>query len=364
MKKVAYVHDWLVTYRGGEKVLEALLEIYPDAPIFTLFYDRQAMPSSIQNRQIIVPQWLQPFKRYRKHLLPLLPFIMESFPLEEFDLVISSSSCVAKGVMTGPETTHISYLHSPMRYIWDQRQLYLEGKNRLVRLLIHGISTMLRTWDRTSSSRIDHIVANSSFVAKRAEKYYSKTASVIHPPIDIAKFSVQPSSGKEGYFLIAGAFVPYKGFDLAIKACEMIGKRLIVAGSGDDETRLRALAGTTTKFIISPSDEKIAQLLVDADALLFPGIEDFGMIAIEAMAAGTPVIAFKKGGALDFVQPGKTGEFFDEPNEYSLSTILENFDRECFEPTLIKQYANKFSKNNFLENFNKQLNQLLESKRN
>ena len=355
--RVAYVHDWLVTYRGGEKVLEALMELYPDAPVYTLFYDKEKMPKSLQKRRIIYPKWLQPLKKFRKQLLPILPMIVESFPLEDYDLVISSSSCVAKGVMVGPNTKHISYIHSPMRYVWDQRGHYIHQKGRLLRPIIHVLSTLLRMWDVGSAARIDRMIANSHFIASRIRRYYDKEASVIHPPIEIA--SKEGVYEKKGYFLAAGAFVPYKGFDLAIKACEKEGKRLIIAGSGEDEARLRQLAGPNTSFIISPDDELFSRLLHEADALLFPGVEDFGMIAIEAMACGTPVIALQGGGALDFIVPYETGVFFKDKTVTSLGEAIKSFESGSYDQGRLKDFAKGFSKDVFQDQFKKQLKDLL-----
>ncbi|RYZ83435.1 MAG: hypothetical protein EOP04_19960 [Proteobacteria bacterium] len=224
--RVAYVHDWLVTYRGGEKVLEALLELYPDAPIYTLFYSPAQMPASIQQRVVNVPKWLNRLKPLRKALLPILPAAIEALPLEDYDLVISTSSCVAKGVMIGPYAKHLCYIHSPMRYIWDQRQHYLNRERSFSpkEFLIHLLSQRLRIWDVSSNNQVDSFIANSSFVAKRIERYYARKAKVIHPPVDLERFFPTGNKGQKGdYFLAAGAFVSYKRFDLAIKACEELG---------------------------------------------------------------------------------------------------------------------------------------------
>ncbi len=350
--KVALVHDWLVSYRGGEKVLAALAELYPRAPIYTLFYKASALPPELRSRQIICPpslQWLRPL---RKALLPLLPHCIEALPLFDYDLIISTSSCVAKGVIPAPGAKHLSYIHSPMRYIWDQRQEYLQQLPRIPGLsgLIHLLSKNLRLWDVVSTGRCDSLVVNSSFVGKRVEKYYGRKSKVIHPPIDNDFFvprSAAAAKEREGYWLAAGAFVAYKRFDLAIGACEQLKQPLIVAGSGPEEKKLRRLAGPYTKFRIKPEQGELRSLLQGARGLLFPGLEDFGMIAIEAMACGTPVLALQAGGALDYIKPGVTGDFFAAPRLEALSAALQSFRAESFDSEQLVAFAGGFSKRNF-----------------
>lgn len=359
--RVAYVHDWLVTYRGGEKVLEALLELYPEAPVYTLFYSASAMPESIRRRSIHVPKWLNRLKLLRKALLPLLPAAIEALPLEDYDLVISTSSCVAKGVIVGPDAKHLCYIHSPMRYIWDQRQHYLNRKRSFSpkEFLIHLLSQRLRMWDAGSNHGVDRFVANSSFVAKRLQRYYGREARVIHPPVDLERFFPREKPLNKGnYFLVAGAFVAYKRFDLAIEACERLGLRLKVLGSGPEEKRLRKFAGTHTEFVIKPNAEEWVKLFQGAKALIFPAIEDFGITAIEALASHTPLIALKAGGALDFVEEGHTGVFFEEQTTESLIAALQGFDALSFEGDKLEAFAQRFSKKAFLENIRRELNAL------
>ncbi len=351
--RVAYVHDWLVTYRGGEKVLEALLELYPDAPIYTLFYSPEAMPESIRNRVVHVPSVLNRLKIFRKALLPILPAVVESLALEDYDLVISTSSCVAKGVIVGPNAKHISYIHSPMRYIWDQRRHYLSGKSgfSLKDVLIHLLSQRLRVWDASSNARVDTFLANSRFVAARIARYYGRDSKVVHPPVAIERFFPSKGSTKGEYFLAAGAFVNYKRFDLAIQACEQLGVKLKIIGDGPDEMRLRSLAGPNTEFIIKPDAQAWVTLFQGAKALLFPGVEDFGITAIEAIAAGTPLIAFKAGGALDFVEEGITGTFFDDDTVSSLIDAIKRYESLDFDKDKMMEFAKRFSKETFLTQF-------------
>lgn len=350
--RVAFVHDWLVSYRGGERVLEAMLELYPSAPIFTLFYDPASMPESIRSRDVRTSPWLNRLRPFRKALLPLLPAAIEAFPLEDYDLILSTSSCVAKGVMVGPQSKHLCYIHSPMRYIWDQRQHYLvPSRNFSPReFIIHLLSSRLRIWDVTTNHRVDRFVANSGFVKSRVRRYYDRDASVVHPPVDINRFmNGSAQRAKQGYFLAAGAFVDYKRFDLAIKACERLGRRLLVVGSGPEERNLRKIAGPHTEFVIAPSAERWAEIFQAADALIFPGVEDFGITAIESLAAGTPLIAFKAGGALDFVVEGETGVFFKEATVESLIETIEKFSPAMFSRERLQEFSRGFSKENFLE---------------
>ncbi len=359
--KVAFVHDWLVTYRGGERVLEALLELFPEAPVYTLFYDPKKMPKSISDRDIRVDPWLNRLRPLRKLLLPLLPSAIEAMPLEDYDLVISTSSCVAKGVMVGPETRHICYIHSPMRYVWDQRQYYLAPRRQFhpFEFIIHILSKKLRIWDILSNSRVDQFVANSAFVKKRVKRYYGRDAAVIHPPVDVDRFYRPEKSPVQGsYLLAAGAFVSYKRFDLAIDACERLGRKLVIAGSGPEEAKLRRLAGKNTEFIIKPTQDEWVGLFQGADAFLFPGVEDFGITAIEALAAGTPLIALKAGGALDFVIPRQTGVFFEKPQAEDLMQAIQGFRKDEFSKDVLREFARSFHKTVFLEKMRLEINEL------
>jgi glycosyltransferase involved in cell wall biosynthesis len=338
------------------------MELYPDAPIYTLFLDKDKMPQSFAKKKIFYPPFVNVFRKARKILLPWLPAIVESLPLENYDLVISSSSCVAKGGMINPNAVHICYLHSPMRYIWDQRKFYLDalGKIPLARAFFQSVSHKLRQWDQVSSTRVDHFIVNSTFVKRRVEKYYGRSATVIHPPCEVRGLaSSHVPSEERRYFLAAGALVAYKRFDLAIAACEEAGVELVVAGSGPEEKRLKQLAGKNTRFMISPDKETWERLIKGAKALLFPGIEDFGIVAIEAIAAGTPVIAYKDGGALDFVQPGKTGTFFEEESAQSLGAAIQQFNHANFDMEAMKDFALQFSKDKFLAKFQSELGKIL-----
>jgi glycosyltransferase involved in cell wall biosynthesis len=365
--KVAFVHDWLVSWRGGEKVLDALISLYPDAPVYTLFYDQAAMPASITSRKVIRPQLMQPVRRLRKLALPVLPNIIESFDFSGYDLVISTSSCVAKGIRTQGKTKHLCYLHSPMRYIWDQQEEYIEGVAHIpgAAWAIRAMTPRLRRWDVSSAQRVDRFVVNSTFVGERCRDFYNRGSVVIHPPIETDRFrpAAKPTAPGERYLLAAGALVSYKRFDLAVQAARLLGRKLTIAGSGPMESQLRKMAGPEVTFEIGPSDARFTELLTRADALLFPGVEDFGMVAVEAMAAGTPVIAFARGGARDFIEEGRTGMFFHEGSADSLADAVRRFDKSSFDTGTLNAYAQGYCGQNFLEKIKKEISLVLQGER-
>ncbi len=364
-KRVALVHDWLTGMRGGEKVLEGLCEIFPGAPIYTLFHFKGTVSSIIESHPIYT-SWLNGFpflkKKYR-YYLPLFPCAIESFDLKGFDLVISTSHCVAKGVRTPPDSLHIAYLHTPMRYVWDMYEDYFASQTKPMRILIGLISNYLRIWDVTSSSRVDIFLANSNHVAKRIQKYYRRDSWVIYPPVSIEEIPVGPEK-REDFFLIVSALVPYKKIDMAIKVFNEIGEPLKIAGSGPQEKYLRKIAKGNIEFLGWLPWNRLAKLYTKAKALIFPGEEDFGIVPVEAQAAGCPIIAYAKGGILETVIPinprdnnetdsiaEPTGVFFYEQNQASLKQAIDTFIhvQEVFKPQKIRQNAERFSKARFIE---------------
>lgn len=357
--KVAIVHDWLVTYRGGEKVLQSIASLFPEAPIYTLFYKPSQLGPWFQGRDIRVPPLLNRLQKVRKLLLPLLPSLIESLPMNDYDLILSTSSCVAKGVLPSVYAKHICYIHSPMRYIWDQRDEYFRSIQNipLLSTLIEYLCSQLRIWDVQSAGRVDRFIANSNFVKARVARYYQRDSSVIHPPVNLDRFKHVNTSqrGAGRYFLIAGAFVSYKRFDLAIEACNNLGFPLVVAGSGPMEKKLRKIAKSNVSFVISPSDEKLTELFSNAIALIFPGVEDFGILPIEAMACGTPVIAFAKGGACDFIEENRNGVFFHQQNLNSLIQCLQEFNAGQFDRNEIVSSTKSFSEERFLEQIKEEI---------
>jgi glycosyltransferase involved in cell wall biosynthesis len=363
MPRVAFVHDWLVTYRGGEKVLEALVQLYPEAPIFTMFYDPKSLPDSLNSRNIIVNPFINRFRKIRKALLPFYPAIVENFELFDYDIVISTSSCVAKGVLVHPNAKHLCYMFSPMRYIWDQRRHYDAEFSSIpgARFFMKLLAPKLRIWDVGSNNGVDEFVAISNFVKSRIKKFYRRDSSIIFPPVEI---DALPHEGEKiqnfkEYFVAAGAFVNYKRFDLAIKACINTGKKLVIVGSGPMEASLRRLAGEHCRFVITPTRDHWNELLFGAKAIIFPGTEDFGITPIEALAMKTPIIAHKSGGALDYVVPNKTGEFFMHQNVESLSESLNSFNPHVYDRDYLREYAQQFSTDNFIKQFRARMQEFL-----
>lgn len=346
--KVAFVHDWLVTYRGGEKVLETMHELFPSAPIYTLFLDRQSLPKSFLKKDIRCLNWTNRFRALRKPLLPLLPSLIENLDLNEYDLIISSSSCVAKGVIPGVQAKHLCYIHSPMRYIWDQKTSYLNNMkaNFLVRQFFMLFANYLRAWDICSNHRVDQFVANSSYVQNRIRRFYGRESQVIHPPVEMPLFN--SDLPKEDYYLAAGALVPYKRFDLAIEACESLNKKLVIAGSGPELPRLKQLAKGNTVFVEQPNDEHFLRLLAQAKGLIFPGLEDYGMVAVEAIRLGTPLVAYGIGGVSDYLYEDINGVTFKEPHKEGLKEALSRFEGMQFSSGAVKDSLKPWRKQEFL----------------
>jgi len=343
--KVAIIHDWLTGMRGGERCLEVFCELFPQADLWTLLHIPDSVSSIIEGMPIKT-SFIQnlPFSRkgYRRYL-PLFPIAIERFDLKGYDLILSCSHCVAKGIIPPPDALHISYMLTPMRYAWDMYGEYFgENKNRIIPFLIH----YLRIWDVTSSQRVDHFLCISKHVKNRIMKFYRREAEVIYPPVDINRFRVQEK--KENFFLIVSSFAPYKRIDLAVEAFNRLGYSLKIIGSGPKEKRLKSMARLNVEFLRWQPDEVVADYYSKCRALIFPGEEDFGIVPLEAMACGKPVIAFGRGGALESVisydQQSKadpTGLFFNEQNVDSLIEAIERFSKieKEFDPLAIRNHA-------------------------
>jgi glycosyltransferase involved in cell wall biosynthesis len=360
--KVAIVHDWLVTARGGERVLDALCELFPQAELFTLFCRKGQNTSRVESHTIHT-SFLNRFprvERYYRYLLPLMPLAVEKLPLQGFDLVISSSHCVAKGVIPDPTALHVSYCYTPLRYAWDQSHHYFSGlKAALVSPVLH----YLRMWDVSAAARVDRFVAISDFVGKRIEKYYRRSSDVVFPFVDLQRF--KRVHGERGdYYLMVTAFAPYKRVELAIQACERLGRRLVIVGGGQEADRLRKLGGAHTEFLGNLPDDQIPDLYAGARALLFPGVEDFGITPLESMASGTPVIAYGAGGALETIEDGKTGIFFHEPTAESLAQAILKFENLNFPwAENCRERAQFFSRSRFQNEFMGIVGALLDKQR-
>lgn len=361
--KIAVVCDWLVTYAGAEKVLEQILNIYPEADLFAVVdFIPRGQRGFIQNKRVtttFIQNLPRAQKKYRNYL-PFMPIAVEQLDLSAYDLVISSSHCVAKGVITGPNQLHISYVHSPIRYAWDLQHQYLREaglehglKSKIARLIMH----YMRIWDTRTSNGVDYFIANSHFIAKRIWKCYRREATVIYPPVDISKFTLH--TPKEDFYLTASRMVPYKKIDLIVKAfSQMPDKKLIVIGKGPDFEKIKKAAGPNVKMMGFQPDEVLVDYMQRAKAFVFAAEEDFGIIPVEAQACGTPVIAFDKGGSLETVrtygekeQP--TGLLFKEQTTESIVETVNNFEKivENIASIDCRRNAEKFSIEAFKTNF-------------
>src|SRR3990172_2447787 len=303
--KVAIIHDWLTGMRGGEKCLEVFCEIFPDADLYTLIHIPGSVSRVIENRNIktsFIQKMLGAIKHYRFYL-PLFPLAIESFNLKGYDLIISSSHCVAKGIIPPQSVVNICYIYTPMRYVWDLYEDYFnkERTGWFFRKAIRIFAHYLRMWDFTSSGRVDYFAAISNHVVKRIKKYYRRNAEVIYPPVDCDKFSL--SEKAEDFYLIVSAFAPYKRIDIAIEAFNRLGLGLKIIGEGQDEKNLMRIARQNIEFLGWQDDNTLKEYYSKCKALIFPGEEDFGIVPVEAMASGRPVIAYGKGGAVETVIP-------------------------------------------------------------
>ncbi len=354
--RVALVHYWLVQMRGGEKVLEALLRMYPHADIYTHVLDREKLSPLLQSANIYTTFINKlPFakKLYQKYL-PLMPFALEQIDLTSYDLIISSESGPAKGVLTRADATHICYCHSPMRYLWDFYPQYLQSASWAVRLVMRACFYRLRQWDVLSALRVDHFVANSHTVAQRIQKHWRRKSNVVHPPVSTENFPMSTQK-RQHFYLCVGQLVDYKRVDIAIEACIQLKKQLIIVGDGHMRLRYEKIvheqeAGKYVQFLGRCDDEKICELYSTCAALLFPGEEDFGIVPLEAMSTGAPVLAYGKGGATETVLDTITGLFFYEQTTESLCQTIQKFEdtRINFVPERIHAHAQNFSEERFI----------------
>ena len=345
--KVAIVHDFLIYWGGAERVLAGLRDIFPDAPIYTLFYEKKFVKKFFKGAKIL-PSFLQNVPLPRQLLLALMPTAIESFQLKDYDVVLSSGN-FSKGVITSPATAHINYCHTPPRFLWEESQEYIAdnvpfGFRTIASLSLH----FLRVWDLSASERVDSYIANSRWTATRIKKFYKKDSKIIYPSF-FAAAKKEGITKREEYFLIVSRLQRYKNIELAIRACNKLSLPLVIAGEGPDSARLKRIAGDTVTFLGFVQEKDLPLLYQDAKAVILPGVEDFGLTLIEAMSYGTPTLAYKKGGAREIIIEGKTGEFFEEQTTESLSKGLKKIftHYQNYKKDEIQKHAQRFSFDRF-----------------
>ncbi len=345
--RIALVHDWLVTLGGSDRVLLALHQLFPAAPVYVSLHDRQRLPEAFQHLDLRT-SWLQRLPgtvTHHRFLVPLMPLVFRSLDLRGYEVVLSSSHACAKGVRVDPKAVHICYCHTPMRYAWDFAPAYRQALPPWVRPAAWLAQGWLRRWDRATARRVNHFIANSRFVADRIWRHYGRHATVIHPPVDVDYFT--PAGRAEEFFLIASRLVPYKRIDLAVEAFNRLGKPLVVVGDGPEAPQLRAMARSNVTFAGEVSDEDLRAYYRRCCALVFPGVEDFGIAPIEAQSCGRPVIAYRGGGVRESIVDGRTGTLFNEQSVSALIAAVQSFNPAAFDPRTIRRHAMRFSRKRF-----------------
>lgn len=364
--KVAIVHDWLTTMGGAEKVILELKRIFPEAPIYTLVYNKNKLGAYFDKYEIKTSYLQKNPLAKKKHQLffKYMPRAFEEFDLSEFDLIISSSSAFAKGVITPPHSIHVCYCHTPPRYIWDLTHEYLKDYNILVKKYLEKNFHYLRIWDGIAANRVDYFIANSFYVAQRIKKFYKRESKVIYPPVDTDYFTPSEDGKIEDYYLIVSRLVAYKRVDIAIEAFNHLSKRLIIVGDGPEFKKLKGLAKNNIEFLGYQPDDVIRDLYRHCKALIFPGVEDFGIVPVEVQACGRPVIAFRRGGTLETVEENRTGLFFNDQKSDSLIDAIYKFEKNIqnFDPNHIRSHAEKFSTDRFKNEFKNFVNKIIEDR--
>jgi glycosyltransferase involved in cell wall biosynthesis len=355
--RIALVHDWLVGMRGGEKCLEAACELFPEADVFTLVHRPGSVSPTIERHRIVTSflQRLPGVHRFYRYLLPLFPMAVEQFDLSPYDLVASLSHAAAKGAIPAPGAVHACYCFSPMRWVWDRYGDYFGQRGPATRLAMGAAASWLRTWDVATSARVDRFAAISRWVEKRIARYYRRRATVIYPPVDDLYFEAPLASGRGQYFLAVAALVPYKRLDIALEAFRIAGEPLWIVGEGPERRRLERQAPPSVRFLGWQPAERLPELYRDARALVFPGVEDFGISPLECQAMGRPVIGFGRGGLVETVRPvggteAPTGVLYFEPTVEGLLAALDVFRRHegDFDPRELRRHASRFGRRRFL----------------
>ncbi len=358
--KIAFVHDYLNQMGGAEKVLQALLELYPEAPVYTLLADEKILQENFSNATVYTSflNRLPLSSEYHRYYMWLMPYAVEQWQLGKYDLVVSDSASYTKGVIAGPRTYHLNYCHTPTRYLWHEEKEKIKTASfpGWLKKFMPPWLHYQRMWDFQAAQRPDEMVANSRYIQSLIRKFYNREAEVVYPPAELNRF-LQEESQKGDYFLLVGRLLPYKRFDVAIEAAKQAGVKLKIAGDGRDYKRLRRLKNDDIEFLGFVGDQELSRLYAKARGLLFPQVEDFGIAAVESLAAGTPVIAYGQGGAKEIVEEGKTGLFFDRQAPASLASVLRDFNPKQFQKETLEQSAQKFSKATFQQNMQELISQ-------
>jgi len=368
--KIALVADWLTNMGGAEPLLLELHKLFPEAPIYTSVYNKAAMPAfqDCDVRTTYLQKWLPKSLRYKHVLWPVLrAYAFRKLDLSEYDIIISTASAEAKAVQKRPGAVHICYCHTPTRYYWSHYEEFKKEFNfgfltPIIRPFIPFFVRRMRKLDLESVKGVDYFIANATITQQRIKKYYNRSSTIVYPPVNVERFTPPPKTNREG-FILWGRHVPYKRFDLAIEACNQLAVKLVVVGNGPDTERLKKLAGPTIRFPGRVSDEELVNLAHHAKAFLFPNEEDFGISAAESLAAGTPVIAYAKGGALDIVQDGETGILFEKQTIESLVAAMKRFDSYTFLPATLHRKSKRFAPGLFDTKIRKIIGDFLSSSR-
>jgi len=356
--RVELVHDWLTVLAGSERVLAAMAAVYPDAPIHTLVHDPRGTAGTVFAERDIRTSFTQRLPlartRYRAYL-PLMPFAVEQLDVSDAEAVVSSHHAVAHGVVTRADQLHVAYMHTPVRYAWDLYHEHDRELRGLKRWAARGVLHYLRLWDQTAAQRVDRFFANSKYVANRVWKRYRRRAEVIYPPVDVERFT--PADHRDDFYLHVGRLVPYKRVDVVVEAFRQLDRPLVVIGDGPQRKRIEKRAGPNVTFRQGVDDAGVAAAMGRCRALVFAAEEDFGIVPVEAMAAGAPVIGYARGGLLETVEAGKTGVFFDQRTPEAVAAAVRGFEAQatCYHPGLIREHAQRFAKDRFTERFHQQM---------
>ena len=359
--RIALIHDWLIGMRGGEKVLEVLCELYPDATIFTMLYEPTAISETIRNMNVVSKPSLRDYplglKKHRYYFL-FYPFLVEKFNVRGYDLVISTSHCAAKGVIPDPNAVHICYCFTPARYIWDKYFDYFPNSRHftIFKYTAPFVATYFRAWDQLNNARVNQFISISRYIGQQILKYYRRDSIVIHPPVDTDLFYIEKETPVEDFYLIVSAMVPYKRLDLAIKAFNQSKKRLIIVGIGPEYNRLRRMAKSNIEFTGWIDNTTLRNYYNRCKGLIFPGEEDFGIVPLEAMACGKPVIGFARGGLTETLKEGVNGIFFSTQTPESILEAVEKYERLSFNPDQIRESILPYSRNRFKTNMSELIN--------